>query len=104
MSTRVGFDRLRRRTAEVARTAPVGGSDADGRRALFSSGQPPTVPVAALEVTCSRCGGTTAVGGWRALWVLAPSLHLPWLRRGHPSLLRCPACRRPSWVRLRLRL
>lgn len=104
MSTGAGFDRLRRRTAEVPRTVPVAGVDADGKRALFSTGRPHPVPATALEIICSRCGETTAAGARQALRALAPSLHLPLLRRDHPSFLRCPACERLSWVRLRLRV
>jgi hypothetical protein len=33
-----------------------------------------------------------------------PSVHLPLVRRGHPSWMRCPACARRTWVRLGLRL
>ena len=29
-----------------------------------------------------------------------PSVHLPFVRRGHPSWMRCPACSRRTWVKV----
>ncbi|WP_026239632.1 hypothetical protein [Parafrankia discariae] len=78
------------------------GRDAHGKRALYSGVRPPGPRTTNLTVTCSRCGRTSTIGLRRALWVLTPSVHLP-LPLRHPSLLRCPACGRPSWVRLALR-
>ncbi|MCK9926071.1 hypothetical protein MXD62_02635 [Frankia sp. Mgl5] len=78
------------------------GRDAHGKRALYSGVRPPGPRGTSLAVTCSRCGRTSTIGLRRALWVLTPSVHLP-LPLRHPSLLRCPACGRPSWVRLTLR-
>ncbi|MBX6390648.1 MAG: hypothetical protein IRZ08_16915 [Frankia sp.] len=87
----------------MPRPAPIG-RDTHGKRALFSGENPPDPGGAGIVVRCSRCGQTTTVGPRAALRLLAPSLHLPFPRARHPSLLRCPACRRISWVRLGLRL
>ncbi len=41
----------------------------------------------------------------RQLLMLAlPSLHLPFVRRGYPSWMRCPACDRRTWVKVVLTL
>lgn len=103
-----GFDRLRPRGTEppaitAERPAAIG-RDAHGKRALYSSLRAPAPPTTSLTVACSRCGETSVVGARRALRVLTPSVHLPLIRPRHPSLLRCPTCRRLSWVRLGLRL
>ncbi|KPM57412.1 hypothetical protein ACG83_06825 [Frankia sp. R43] len=93
------------RSVQVAGVSTPGastGRDAQGKRALYSGVRPPGNRSAVLTVDCSRCGRTSTVSLRRALWVLTPSVHLP-LPRRHPSLLRCPACGRPSWVRLALR-
>jgi hypothetical protein len=105
-----GFDRLRPRTgrpigSDAAPPAPRPGAvgrDRHGKRALYSGEHPPEPHGPSVTVTCSRCGQATAVGARRALAVLAPSLHLPLVRPRFPSLLRCPACHRVSWVRLAL--
>lgn len=102
----VGFDRVRRRGPEAplvnGRTAvAVVGRDTDGKRVLYSAVFDDTVgPGAAVE--CSRCGRESSLSVRGMLSVLAPSVHLPLLRRRYPSLVRCPACRRPSWVRFKL--
>lgn len=125
MST--NFDRLRQRAAANGSTAagPAPGArpDAEGKRALFSgvseaiergtgeerartiSADPvPTVPaLGALSLTCSGCAATSALTVKQALTAALPSLHLPILRRRYPSWMRCPACRRHTWVRLDLR-
>ncbi|MCK9893765.1 hypothetical protein [Frankia sp. AgB32] len=104
-----GFDRLHRRgdrppSAPPARAGSVVGRDAHGKRVLYSGVRPATAAVARLRVDCSRCGETCLLGGWRALRALTPSVHLPVMRQRHFSLVRCPACRRMSWVRLALHL
>jgi hypothetical protein len=78
--------------------------DADGKRALFSAQEPGTAPLGAVVVACSSCGERTVVSARRALGLLVPSLHLPLLRPAPWSYLRCPACRRLSWVELTVRL
>jgi ribosomal protein S27E len=77
--------------------------DQEGRRALFSDSAPPA-SLGAVTVSCSSCGTHTVVSARQALVLALPSLHLPYLRRGHGSWMRCPACGRRTWVSLRLSL
>ena len=94
-----GFDRLRPRR-DGPSAAPA---DPLGRRALYSvAEQAPAL--GAVTIDCSSCRQVSVVTP-RALVALAvPSLHLPVVRRGHPSWMRCPACRRRTWVQVGLRL
>lgn len=69
----------------------------EGRRALFSVPEPeerrdPTA------VECSACGARTPMTPVGLGRQLVPSWWLP-LRR-FPLLMRCPACRRPTWCRI----
>jgi predicted RNA-binding Zn-ribbon protein involved in translation (DUF1610 family) len=92
--------------------------DAQGKRALFSSTEQLTRPAAGgITIECSRCGETTALSPLAALRAAFPALHLSVrvrlgerdarigvLRgRRYGSLLRCPACGRPAWVRVTFR-
>jgi hypothetical protein len=103
-----GFDRLRARTSDARDTADAGlpiarRSDPQGRRSLYSvAGQPPAL--GAVTVDCSSCQRISAVTPRQLLWLAVPSLHLPLIRRRHPSWLRCPACHKRTWVRLSVRL
>lgn len=99
-----GFDRLRPRAGDVpAPRQPPPPADPLGRRALFSvAEQPPAL--GAVTVTCSSCGETSVVTPRTLIGLALPSLHLPVLRRHHPSWMRCPSCRRRTWVRLGVRL
>jgi hypothetical protein len=99
------FDRLRRRTPDGAAPLPSAERtpDPQGRRALYS-GADQDPPVGTLTVTCSRCGVTSVTTPRQAVGLALPSLHLPVLRRDHPSWMRCPACRARTWVRVGLRL
>ncbi|WP_250286324.1 hypothetical protein [Frankia sp. CiP1_Cm_nod2] len=107
-----GFDRLRSRSAAPPPTAherfatPVAvGRDVHGKRALYSVVGSPAPPVASgLDVLCSRCGQTTTLRAREAVALLIPSVHVPVPRLRHRSLVRCPACRRIAWVRIRLRV
>ncbi|WP_237702989.1 MULTISPECIES: hypothetical protein [Protofrankia] len=110
-----GFDRLRPRSAaqpppaahERFATPVTVGRDVHGKRALYSGGRPgtPVTPVASgLDVMCSRCGQTTTLRPREAVALLIPSVHVPVPRLRHRSLVRCPACRRIAWVRIRLRV
>ena len=94
-----GFDRVRSRRNGVPRTSTV---DAEGSRALFS---PTDARPAAGSVTvdCSSCGARSSLTPSQAVRAMMPSVHLPLLRR-HASLIRCPACGRLTWCRVRLRL
>ena len=104
-----GFDRLRRRGAEPAATEPAFGrgaaspQDPQGRRSLFSVAQQAPA-LGAVTVDCSRCGQTSVATPRQVVGWALPSLHLPLVKRGHPSWMRCPACGHRTWVRLGLRL
>ena len=105
MSTE-GFDRLRRRSPQAKRSRPAVGKrpqDPQGRRSLYSVAEQPP-PVGAITVACSRCGETSVATPRQVVGLAFPSLHLPLLRREHPSWMRCPACWQRAWVRLGLRL
>ena len=99
------FDRIRPRAAATPRRRnpmPVQRADVDGKRGLFSAQAPTSsvVSFGALQVSCSTCGTTTAMTAAQVLVAAVPSLHLPLLRRTYPSWMRCPACRRRTWVRI----
>ena len=105
MSTE-GFDRLRRRAPVAKRSRPAVGkrpADPQGRRSLYSVAEQPP-PAGAITVACSRCGETSVATPRQVVWLALPSLHLPILRKEHPSWMRCPACGQRTWVRLGLRL
>ncbi|WP_232303684.1 hypothetical protein [Pseudofrankia sp. DC12] len=110
LAAAAGFDRLRPRagrpagpgTGSTAHRPGSIGRDTHGKRALYSGERPPDPRTNGVMVHCSRCAQATTVGAKRALLLLAPSLHLPVIRPRYPSLLRCPACHRISWVRLAL--
>jgi hypothetical protein len=71
---------------------------ADGKRALFSAADEPGGPVV---VDCSRCEVTSRIRADDALRrMLSFSLWIP--GRTYSRHLRCPACGRRSWVRVRL--
>ena len=102
-----GFDRLRRRDAQARRGgATVSGvrpADPLGRRALYSDAQQQPTP-GAVSIACSSCGETSLATPRSLVGLALPSVHLPVLRRRHPSWMRCPACGRRTWVRLGLQL
>ena len=105
-----GFDRIRPRGSAPGRTAParptvVGAStrDPQGKRALFTSDvQQAAFGTATVE--CSSCEQTTTVTARQLARLSLPSVHLPVVKRSHPSWLRCPACGRRTWVKLRIQL
>jgi hypothetical protein len=97
--------------------APVS-HDTEGKRALFSSAAETASPsVGSAIVECARCDERTVLGPAQALRAALPSLHLG-LRvgrgsavheaslggRDYPTYMRCPACRRPSWVRFTIQV
>jgi hypothetical protein len=97
-----GFDRLRPRASESV-TAPVGPSDPQGARSLYSvADQAPSL--GAVTVDCSRCDRTSVITPRRLLGLAAVSVHLPLVKRGHPSWMQCPSCGHRTWVRLGVRL
>jgi hypothetical protein len=101
MDSSAGFDRLRPRDHEASTS--VRPSDPEGRRALYSAiGQSPSL--GAVTIACSSCERTSVVTPRRLIGLAAPSLHLPLIKRGHSSWMRCPACGRRTWVRVRVRL
>jgi hypothetical protein len=102
-----GLDRIRaRRESTAAEEARDLGGERDplGRAALFSSGsqqQPPALGTFLVE--CSACHRETPVTVGDLVRLSLPSIHLPLVKR-YPSLMRCPACGRRTWVRVRWRL
>jgi hypothetical protein len=100
-----GFDRLRRRSPGAAADPTIDDTpqDPQGRRSLFSVAQQPP-SVGAVTVSCSSCGLTSVATPRQVVGLAVPSLHLPLVKRGHPSWMRCPACGTRTWVRLGLRL
>ena len=99
-------------TADAAETTAMRDhvSDQQGRRALFSAGpgdapaDPPPATTGAVVVECGSCGERTVLSPVTALSHAVPSLHLPYLKPGHGSWMRCPACRRRTWVSLHIQL
>ena len=71
--------------------------------ALYSDPEPgPEPPAGGLILECSSCLAETPVslaGLVRA--ALPVSIHLFMVRR-YPSLMRCPACTRRTWLRVKL--
>ncbi len=112
-----GLDRVRARSVDGAGTRerrggavvdggrgfPAAGRTApDGTRALFSPVES-RPPMGAVIIRCARCDQTSVLTLPRAARAMLPSVHLP-LRRPHRSRMRCPACRRSSWVAIRFQL
>jgi hypothetical protein len=100
------FDRLRpHRAAPAQKPRQAVGADREGKRALFSPEVPPVgePPVGAVRVDCSACEATTVLTPRQALRAALPSVHLPFGKRNYRSWMRCPACRRRTWVRVGLR-
>jgi uncharacterized protein with PIN domain len=96
-----GFDRIRPRVDGAASGGPR--PDPQGRQALFTDS--PDIPaMGAVTVTCSSCGQTSALNLRQAAMALLPSAHLPLLRKDHPSFLRCPACKKLTWVKVGLQI
>jgi hypothetical protein len=97
-----GFDRLRPRADETV-TSPVRPSDPQGRRSLYSvADQAPAL--GAVTVDCSSCERTSVITPRRLVGLAALSVHLPVIKRRHPSWMRCPSCGRRTWVRLGVRI
>ena len=83
-------------------------SDQQGRRALFSGegAPPPSSPAStgAVVVDCGDCGERTVLSAASALQYVVPSVHVPYLKREHGSWMRCPACRKRTWVSVQIQL
>lgn len=114
-----GFDRVRRRQpgAESSRSASAVATDAEGKRALFSSIEHERPAGAGITIECSRCGETTRLTPAAALRAAFPALHLSvvlgrgdqestlgLIRRRYGSWLRCPSCGRGAWTRVTVRV
>jgi len=98
------FDRIRPRPERPPPVPPGAVTvDTEGKRALFSTA-PPIPAAGSITVECSGCGATSVLSARQAIRALVPSVHLPLLRGRYSSWLRCPACTRRRWVRLRVRL
>lgn len=96
-----GFDRL---PDLPSRPAPGAGvPDPQGKRALFST-EPAAPAAGSVVVDCPRCQQTTVLSPRQAVRASLPSLHLPVLRRGAASWMRCPACARRGWLHATVRL
>lgn len=84
--------------------------DQQGRRALFSAGSadvvadPPSAVRGGVVVDCGSCGERTVLSPSAVVGHAVPSLHLPYLKPGHGSWMRCPACRQRTWVSLSVQL
>jgi hypothetical protein len=99
-----GFDRLRQRSGSSTTTgaAPLR-LDPQGRQALYSVTEQPPAP-GAVTVECSTCNEVSLVTPRQLVTLALPSVHLPMMRRDHPSWMRCPACARRTWVKVRISL
>jgi hypothetical protein len=105
------FSRLPRTSAsDTATPSSTAVPDQQGRRALFSAAptdavsEPPAAVRGGVVVDCGSCGERTVLSPTAVLAHAVPSLHLPYLRPGHGSWMRCPACRRRTWVSLHLQV
>ena len=83
--------------------------DLEGKRALFSAPtDAPTVQRSAAPgaviVDCGDCGERSVLTPAQALLFAVPSVHLPYVRKDHGSWMRCPACRRRTWVSVQIQL
>ncbi|MFL5799540.1 MAG: hypothetical protein ACJ77A_16615 [Actinomycetota bacterium] len=98
-----GLDRIRPRPDSSTASIP-GEGDPLGKAALFSSASDrrPSA-LGTFLVECSACHRETPVTAGDLVRLGLPSIHLPLLKR-YPSLMRCPACGRRTWVRVRWHL
>lgn len=80
--------------------------DHEGRRALFSAGDalPDEAVNGWVTISCGHCNEESVLTPTQALRLAVPSLHLPFLKRGHGSWMRCPVCRRHTWVSVQIHL
>ena len=99
------FSRIKPVTDAGGRPAPVQ-RDQDGRRALFTaeSMAPQVAGTGSVTIACGDCGEETVLSATAALRHALPSLHLPYLKRGHGSWMRCPACGKHTWVSVHIQL
>jgi len=115
-SARSSFDRVRPRTTVVEAPSTTT-RDAEGKRALFSSTEGDLPSAGSVTIECSRCEQRSVLSPSAAMRAAFPSLLLSvsvghgdrestvgLVRRHHGALMRCPACKRPSWVRVSVRV
>jgi hypothetical protein len=90
-------------SSSAAGSAP---RDQEGRRSLFTpeSVAPVVAGTGSVTISCSSCGEQTVLSPTAAVRHAVPSLHLPFLKRGHGSWMRCPACHERHWVSVQIRL
>jgi hypothetical protein len=113
-----GLDRIKPRSGPATsggdRPDAAGGGDLPdlgaaagdplGKAALYSSGaQESSSGLGTFLVECSTCRRETPVVAGDLVRLGLPSFHLPFVKR-FPSLMRCPACGRRTWVRVRWHL
>jgi len=102
------FSRIPSVTADSRPTLHDGPADQDGRRALFSTNRPQvpedSASFGAVVVDCGRCGERTVLTPSQAVQLALPSLHLPFLKPGHGSWMRCPSCHHRTWVSVQIQL
>lgn len=103
------FSRIPAAAPEDRPTLHDGPADQEGKRALFSSSKPrlPTESSAsfgAVVVDCGRCDERTVLTPSQALQLAVPSIHLPFLKTGHGSWMRCPSCHHRTWVSVQIQL
>ena len=105
MTKHTTFDRVRPRTGDPIELPDATPVDSDGKRALFSAapGEPVTAAFGAVAVECSSCGTESVLTPRQLLRAAIPSLHLPFVKKDHPSYVRCPACQKHAWVSIRFR-
>ena len=96
-----GFDRLKPRTPEsVGPTEVEQQHDTAGKRALFSAATADSQPAAgSIVIECSACSERSVLTPTQAVRAALPSVHLPFIKRDYPSWMRCPACKKRTWVR-----
>jgi hypothetical protein len=94
--------RAHHRPAPKASPEPIESRDPLGRMALYSEPEPGPEPRAGgLVLECSSCLAETPVSLAGLIRSALPmSIHLPMVRQ-YPSLMRCPACTRRTWLRLK---
>jgi hypothetical protein len=107
---RAGNDFSRLRSADLTDQRPVvrdTALDQEGKRALFSATSEEVAHPAsfgAVVVHCGSCEKTSVLTPAQALLHVVPSIHLPFLKPEHGSWMRCPACRRHTWVSVEIQL
>lgn len=114
-AVRTGLDRIKPRAGSASPGRAGGPAHRDlgptaadrdplGRAALYSSGTERHQPaLGTFLLECSACRRETPVTAGDLIRLGVPSFHLPFVKR-FPSLMRCPACGRRTWLRVHWRL